>query len=1001
MTATSQSLQNTLSRMAPFDLLPGSALSGITQGSQQLRYRIGQPIVRPEALPQLVLITDGQARLLGEDPRTEKPVTLSLLEKGAMLGIVGMLRGKPCETAIASSEVIGLKLSIPVFQKVMDEHPKFAQAIRDHLYLSEVFDLLARQIDDQAQDVGDLAKLAHRSYDGGAVRYLPYGKRQVNIDPQGPLKWYVSSGTIINQPMGSRLNLEWAGNELNVISPQGARLVGLPEIEAEPVQQLPFPRSGTLAPLDMGEIGEAREAVADPRDAIPYAPDHLPEAEPETAASSDYPFVRGRGEVEGMLACMEMVSLHFGMPFRRDIIRRILTNQRDRLGQLSLPLAGKVAEFMGLRTQMTKVPISAVGRVPTPALISWQEGYAVLYETSAKTRVLAIPEQGIIQQSALEFEETWGNEGEILLIEKTRETPQERFGLSWFLPSLKKYRWVLVEVLIASFFVQLFGLANPLMVQVIIDKVIVQNSTDTLQVLGVFLLVIAVFEAILTALRTYLFVDTTNRIDMALGSEIIDHLLRLPLRYFDRRPVGELSSRVNELENIRKFLTGTALTVVLDAVFSVLYVVVMFIYSWLLTLVALATIPLFVFLTVLVAPVVRRQLRQKAERNASTQSYLVEALSGIQTVKAQNIELRTRWQWQERYASYVSAGFNTVLTSTTAGAASGFLNKLSALLVLWVGAYLVLQGELSLGQLIAFRIISGYVTAPILRLAQLWQNFQETALSLERLSDILDHPCEAEEQGRNQIQMPDIRGTVRYENVAFRFAASGPLQLVNINLEFPAGEFVGVVGQSGSGKSTLMKLLPRLYEIESGRILIDKYDIGKVELYSLRQQVGIVPQDSLLFEGTIQDNISLTRPEADTDAIIEAAQIACAHEFIMDLPLGYNSRVGERGSSLSGGQRQRIAIARTILHNPRLLILDEATSALDYDTEKQVCNNLKEWSIGRTVFFITHRLSTIQDSDTILVMDKGAAVEQGTHEELMDLKGRYYTLYQQQIHTPE
>lgn len=992
MTATSQSLQNTLSRMTPFDLLPGAALSSVLQGSELLRYRIGQPIVRPEALPQLVLIMEGQARLLGEDPRTEKPLTLSLLEKGALLGVVGLLRGTPCETAIASSEVVGLKLSIGAFQQMLDEQPTFGQAVRDRLYLAEVFDLLARQIDDQAQDVGDLGKLAQEAYGAGVVRSLPYGKRRLDIDRQGTLTWFVSSGTVINQPMGSRLNLDWAGDELEVISPQGARLVGLPVMDSLLPPEAPPPPNGALVPL----------APTAPAGAIPYAPEHLPEPEPEpTAATDAYPFVRGRGDVEGMLACMEMVSLHFGMPFRRDIIRRILTNQRDRLGQLSLPLAGKVAEFMGLRTQMTKVPVSAVSRIPTPALISWQDGYAVLYETNAKTRVLAIPEVGIVQRSPLEFEETWGGEGEILLLEKTRETPQERFGLNWFLPSLQKYRWVLVEVLIASFFVQLFGLANPLMVQVIIDKVIVQNSTDTLQVLGVFLLVIGIFEAILTALRTYLFVDTTNRIDMALGSEIIDHLLRLPLRYFDRRPVGELSSRVNELENIRQFLTGTALTVVLDAVFSVLYIVVMFIYSWLLTLVSLATIPLFVFLTVLVAPIVRRQIRVKAERNAETQSFLVEALSGIQTVKAQNIELRTRWQWQERYASYVSAGFNTVLTSTTAGAASNFLNKLSALLVLWVGAYLVLQGELSLGQLIAFRIISGYVTAPILRLAQLWQNFQETALSLERLSDILDHPCEAEDQGRNQIQMPDIRGNVRYENVAFRFAPSGPLQLVNVNLEFPAGKFVGIVGQSGSGKSTLMKLLPRLYEIESGRILIDKYDISKVELYSLRQQVGIVPQDSLLFEGSVQENISLTRPEADTDAIIEAARIACAHEFVMDLPLGYNTRVGERGASLSGGQRQRIAIARTILHNPRLLILDEATSALDYDTEKQVCNNLKAWAEGRTVFFITHRLSTIQDSDIILVMDKGAAVEQGTHEELMELRGRYYTLYQQQIHTPE
>ncbi|MGB5973444.1 MAG: peptidase domain-containing ABC transporter, partial [Nodosilinea sp.] len=457
------------------------------------------------------------------------------------------------------------------------------------------------------------------------------------------------------------------------------------------------------------------------------------------------------------------------------------------------------------------------------------------------------------------------------------------------------------------------------------------------------------------------------------------------------------SSRINELENIRQFLTGTALTVVLDAVFSVVYIVVMFIYSWLLTLVALATIPLFVLVTVLAAPIVRKQLRIKAERNASTQSLLVESLSGIQTVKAQNIELRTRWKWQERYAQYVSAGFNTVLTSTTANSASNFLNKLSALLVLWVGAWLVLEGQLTLGQLIAFRIISGYVTAPILRLAQLWQNFQETALSLERLSDIIDHPQETDADEADQIPMPEITGQVTFENVAFRFAPSGPLQLANVNLAFPTGIFIGVVGQSGSGKSTLMKMLPRLYELESGRILIDHYDISKVELHSLRRQIGIVPQDSLLFEGTIQENISLTNPDAESSVIIEAAKAACCHDFIMDLPLGYNTRVGERGSTLSGGQRQRIAIARTILQNPRLLILDEATSALDYDTEHQVSMNLKAWSSGRTVFFITHRLNTIQQADQILVMDQGSAVELGTHAELMELQGRYFTLYQQQL----
>ncbi|MEO0868987.1 MAG: peptidase domain-containing ABC transporter, partial [Cyanobacteria bacterium J06642_11] len=594
------------------------------------------------------------------------------------------------------------------------------------------------------------------------------------------------------------------------------------------------------------------------------------------------------------------------------------------------------------------------------------------------------------------FEEIWGEEGEVLLLETTAQTPQQRFGLSWFVPSLQKYKWILVEVLIASFFYQIFSLANPLMIQVIIDRVIVQQSVDTLHVLGIFLVIVAVFEAILGSLRTYLFVDTTNRIDMTLASQTIDHLLRLPLKYFDRRPVGELSSRVNELENIRQFLTGTALTVVLDAVFSVVYIIVMLIYSVKLTAVSLATIPLFLGLTFFVSPIVRRQLRAKAEQNAKTQSFLVEALSGIQTVKAQNIELNTRWKWQDRYSRYVSDGFKTVLTSTTASSASNFLNKLSGLLVLWFGAYLVLEGDITLGELIAFRIIAGYVTQPLLRLTQLWQNFQETALSLERLSDIIDHPQEQEEEQRSQIPMPDIKGHVRYENLSFRFGASGPLQLSNINAEFQPGQFIGLVGLSGSGKSTMMKLLPRLYAPNSGRILIDNYDINKVELYSLRRQVGIVPQDSLLFEGSIQENIALTNPAATTDDVIQAAKIACCHDFIMDMAVGYNTRVGERGSSLSGGQRQRIAIARTIIQNPRLLILDEATSALDYDTEAQVSINLKKWAKGRTVFFITHRLGALRTADNILVMDQGSIVEDGNHEELLALKGRYYCLHQQQ-----
>ena len=717
-------------------------------------------------------------------------------------------------------------------------------------------------------------------------------------------------------------------------------------------------------------------------------PPHLP--------TKQYPHVRDSSR-NATLACLQMVSQYFRMPFRREAIRKaIANNHKDSTKPVSLQLCGAIADFMGLKAQLVSVPAKAMNRLPTPALIHWQDSMAVVYETSDARVVLGVPERGIVRQKMAEFLKNWGEQAQVLLLIKTAATPQQKFGLSWFLPSLNRHRTVLLEVLVASFFVQLFGLANPLMIQVIIDKVLVQNSIDTLQVLGIFLLLAAIFEAVLGTLRTYLFAEATNRIDLALGSEIIDHLLRLPLRYFDRHPVGELATRVNELENIRSFLTGTALTVVLDSVFSVIYIIVMFIYSWVLTLVSLSTIPLFASLSFIAAPIVRRQLREKAERNAETQSYLVEVLSGIQTVKAQNIELRTRWQWQEHYARYVSSGFKTIVTSTAAGSASNFLNQLSGLLVLWVGAYLVLKGELSLGQLIAFRIIAGYVTSPLLRLLQLWQNFQQTALSLERLSDIVDTPQEVTQADRDNIPMPPIQGAITYENVSFRFSASGSLQLDNINLAFPAQRVIGIVGMSGSGKSTLMKLLPRLYEPNAGRILIDGYDISKVELYSLRSQIGIIPQDTLLFDGTVLENIALTNPDATSEEVITAAKLAVAHDFIMNLPNGYKTRVGERGSALSGGQRQRIAIARTILQNPRLLILDEATSALDYNTERQVCTNLIQAFRGRTMFIITHRLSTIQQADEIVLMHQGKVAERGTHNQLMHKRGRYYHLYQQQ-----
>ncbi len=650
---------------------------------------------------------------------------------------------------------------------------------------------------------------------------------------------------------------------------------------------------------------------------------------------------------------------------------------------------------LGLQVTNGSIPSRMASRLQTPCVINWKESFALIVKSSQEGILIASPVDGFISVSSEKIEAFFEEGISILLIEKTTDTPQVVFSLNWFWSAIKKYRLVLVQVLVASFIVQLFTLGNPLLIQVIIDKVISQRSLDTLQVLGIALLFVTLLEGILGSLKTFLFAETTNRIDQRLGSEVIDHLLRLPLNYFDKRPVGELGSRIDELEKIREFLTGQALTTILDAIFSVIYILVMFIYSSLLTFVALLVVPIQIFITLLGAPLFRRQYRQSAEENAKTKSHLIEVITSIQTVKSQNIETISRWKWQQLYSKYISRTFERTISGTLIGQLSQVLQKISQLLVLWIGATLVLKGQLTLGQLIAFRIISSYVTQPLLRLSSIWQNIQELKVSFERLGDVIDTPQESNEVDKQKITMPPIKGNVSFENVIFAFTKNNSNVLNSVSFNIEKGQFVGIVGESGSGKSTLMKLLSRLYSPSQGSIKIDGYDIDKVELYSLRRQIGIVPQEPILFSGTVLENISLTQAEANNDDIVRAAKLAEAHDFIMKLPNGYSTNVGERGSSLSGGQRQRIALARTLLSKPKILILDEATSALDYNTESKVCNNLINNLKENTVFFITHRLSTVRNSDLILVMHEGKLDEFGSHDQLLKNKGRYFALESQ------
>jgi ATP-binding cassette subfamily B protein len=985
-------IQAFLAETSPFDRLSEKALKAVVQKSQLLSYRTGQPIFEREKIPtQIAVIYQGQARLLGYDSRVNRHQSLRLLGAREIVGWAGLMRGVPCETAIASTEMICITLAAEEFLKLVEKEPDFGEAFKDHAALSEVFELLAQELQQRADPVGDLKSLALDVWPDAIVVNLLNGQkssRDLNnmLDPNR--LWLVSSGVIGDYAPGSRLDLDGYDESLKVQGLNGVRLVGLhPERSVVPekmVDSEAIASSGTeSAIIDISQI--------------PAAPEKVPEPEVETSQVGRFPIVRARGQIDAPVACFNMLSRYFGVNFRKDLVRRVFENQMNTVGVISLQACGAVAQMMGIGAQLVQVPVKAIGRLKAPAMIQWQDSFAILYSITERELVLVSPEKGMRKLRPSQFMELWDEEGgQVLLLQAPKTEQKEQFSFWWFWPALMEHRVTFIEVLISSFFVQLFGLVNPLMTMVIIDKVMGQRNIDALNVLGILMLAVALFEALLSALRTYLFVDTTNRLDVKLSSEVIDHLLRLPLNYFDNRRVGDLVGRIGELANIRSFLTGTALTVVLDAVFSVVYIAVMIYLSIPMAIVALAPLPLFAVIVIINSPIVRRLLRKKAERYADSQSYLVEVLNGIQTVKAQSIELKSRWEWQGRYARFMSASFNTILTQTASSSISGFLNKLSGLALLWVGAYLVIDGQLTVGALIAFRIIAGNVSGSLLRFVSVWQSFQEVGMSVERLRDVLDAPTEVDQDDRNNIPMPEIQGSVTFEEVSFRFGQSGPLQVANVNLEFPEGSFIGIVGLSGSGKSTLMKLLQRLYPPLSGRIKIDGYDINKVELYSLRRQIGVVLQDTLLFNGTVQENIALSNPDAGSDEIIRAAKIAAAHEFIMTLPQGYNTVVGERGGSLSGGQRQRIAIARTVLQNPRLLILDEATSALDYQSERMVSENLEEAFQGTTVFFITHRLTTVKNADSIILMDQGSVVEQGTHDELMALRGRYYCLYQQQ-----
>ncbi|MCE5284288.1 MAG: type I secretion system permease/ATPase [Pelosinus sp.] len=699
------------------------------------------------------------------------------------------------------------------------------------------------------------------------------------------------------------------------------------------------------------------------------------------------------------LVCLITAARMLGIPADYHQLKRAYSVSDQQLDIITLLRAAKQ---IGLKAKHRKTTPGKISKLPLPAIAILSNGtYVVLVKANQDKVLVFDPTKE--RPAMLEYDvlaSIW--DGQIILLTRriSIASLSQEFNIKWFIPVVLKYKKLFGEVLVASFFLQLFGLITPLFSQVIIDKVLVHKGVSTLDILALGLFLIAIFEGTVGILRSYMFSHTTNRVDVILGSKLFNHLLALPIKYFEVRRVGDTVARMRELDNIRQFITGSALTVIMDIFFGTVFIIVMFFYSVQLSFVALAAIPFFILLSVIVTPIFRERLNHKFACGAESQSYLVESITGIHTLKSLAIEPQMNHKWENLLANYVKASFKTTLLSNMAGNTGQFIQKVSSLAILWFGAHLVMDGNLTVGELIAFQMLSGRVVEPVLRLVNTWQDFQQVRLSIERLGDILNSEREPA-FNPNRTTLPTIKGHISFENISFRYRIDGPVILDNISLNIPAGATIGIVGRSGSGKSTLTKLVQRLYVPERGRVLIDGIDLTQIEPAWLRRQIGVVLQENFLFNGSVRDNIAAAEPGAPMEKIMWASNLAGAHEFILELPEGYDTTVGERGTALSGGQRQRIAIARALLTNPRILIFDEATSALDYQSERIIQNNLKRICEGRTVLIIAHRLSTVRNADGIIVMEKGRIVEMGGHQQLMKQKGAYYHLHAQQEGTEE
>jgi ATP-binding cassette, subfamily B, bacterial HlyB/CyaB len=970
---TSAPPQPLLLQFEPFQRLPAELAPLLDPLLEPCRFRLGQTVLRPDVLPEgVLLIRSGQLRSLAPAPRGQGLRTIERLGPGAIAGWVGLLRQQPCEHLRATTEVEALLLPAAPFHDLLAGHPSLAGAFQQRLAPAELHALLLALAPQQPWALEQLEAWPN-PLASSIVRSLPPGP-ETGLALPPAYRWYASSGYPWAEPWPD------PSPPLAPLEPGSAwlRLLGLtapaqpanPQLEAAPV---------------------TAEVLADD------AYSHSPEPPPPRAQPGELHLQPASGPRAIAIALCTALADYFGLPLNRDSLLQQVDGILQRQDALNLVNLGQIMDALGLRVTLNRVPTDRLARVPTPAALMQNGRIGLLdgVDPDGAARLLEA-ELGALRVPCEELATHEGGLTELLLFEKKDDAKTVNFSWGWFKPYLNQHRRELLEVLISSVVINVLRVVFPIGMLVLIRAVGPNSSLGPLFSIAAVMLLAIVLEALLKSLRTYIFADTANRIDRDAKSRVLDHLIRLPQGFFDSRPVGRVVFYFNELDRLRDILLGKTVLYLVDLGFVPIYLLVILAISPILAVLQLAMVPVIIGVGVLTNPALKAQIARTKGEAIRTYSFLTEAITGVQTIKAQNAELKTRWEFEDRYSRFLGEDFKLRVLGDSRGNLLEFVNNFSQLVFIVVALALIIQNTIGIGELFAARILGGYVIGPLTQLPAQWQQIQLATQAMGIVADVVDRPTEQSLAESQTIPMPPLQGRVEFRGVSFRYRDEGPLNLEGVNLTIPAGAFVGLVGGSGSGKSTLLKLLPRSYAPLEGSVLVDGLDISKLELYSLRRQIGVVPQESMLFDGSIRDNLLLVKPDASAAEMIRAARIACAHDFIMELPRGYNTNVGERGAGLSGGQRQRLALARAVLQNPRMLILDEATSALDASTERQVCINLLEAFRGRTVFFITHRLATVRPADVIVLMEKGGIMEMGSHQQLLDQQGWYYALFRSQ-----